>query len=399
MKTAVDRYRAAAVITANALLLFLVVNLLAIPAARSRARQAAETGRDDEKLARAYPGWPLEKIHELLDERDRLNQWEYEAFTEFRQKPVAGRFVNVDPVGFRKGRTGQRWPPVPAPCAVFVFGGSCAFGDRLPDEATIPAALEDVLPPVPSCGRRAVYNFARPSYFSTQERILFEQLLASGVVPGIAIFIDGLNEFLYEEPPEDGRLWRGAQTSELDALVRLESTSGTRQRFLRLLLGLPLVRYLRSFSPREHRLPATARPGGCDPGRILARWCANRRLIEGTASRFGVAPYFVWQPVPVYGYDVAFHVDGRLPATLDCVREGYNAFAAMTPAEPPGSDFVWLADMQVARRENLYVDAVHYTEAFSREIARAIASAVAREPRDPPSFRSTDDTFPGPPPR
>jgi hypothetical protein len=380
MKTCLALYRTAAVIAANALLLFLIANLVAIPAARARARRTAEAGRDDETLRRAYPGWPPGKIHELLDERDRLNHWEYEAFTEFRQAPASGRFVNVDPVGFRKGRTKQAWPPAPARCTVFVFGGSCAFGDRLPDESTIPALLEEILPPTPSCGRRAVYNFARPGYFSTQERILFDQLLSTGVVPGAAIFIDGLNEFFYEEPPEDGRLWKGARTTELEALVRLESTSGTRQRFLRLLLELPLVRYVRSFSPREPMSPATARPGGCDPDMILARWRANRRLIEGTASVFGVTPYFVWQPVPVYGYDVSFHLERSLPATLDCVREGYVVLAAERAREPLGSDVVWLADMQVGRRENLYVDAVHYTEAFSRDIARAIAAAMAKGP-------------------
>jgi hypothetical protein len=43
------------------------------------------------------------------------------------------------------------------------------------------------------------YNFGRAFYFSTQERILFQQLLLNGSVPDFAIFIDGLNEFFMED--------------------------------------------------------------------------------------------------------------------------------------------------------------------------------------------------------
>jgi hypothetical protein len=42
--------------------------------------------------------------------------------------------------------------------------------------------------------------------------------------------------------------------------------------------------------------------------------------------------------------------------------------------ELPG--LVWLADLQATRQGNLYVDAVHYDAAFSREIATAIARAL-----------------------
>jgi len=34
-----------------------------------------------------------------------------------------------------------------------------------------------------------------------------------------------------------------------------------------------------------------------------------------------------------------------------------------------GPNVLWLADIQLDKRENLYIDALHYTAAFSREIA------------------------------
>jgi hypothetical protein len=41
-----------------------------------------------------------------------------------------------------------------------------------------------------------------------------------------------------------------------------------------------------------------------------------------------------------------------------------------------GSDFLWLADMQLDRQENFYVDSVHYNPAFNREIATHIYEAL-----------------------
>jgi hypothetical protein len=41
-----------------------------------------------------------------------------------------------------------------------------------------------------------------------------------------------------------------------------------------------------------------------------------------------------------------------------------------------GADFVWLADMQETRKEPLYLDAVHYTADFARDIAEEIADSV-----------------------
>ncbi len=380
MKSLLSTWRSAALIAANAFLLFALVNLAAIPAVRYRDRRAALARRDDAKLERAYPGWPLAKVHALLDERDRANVWEYEAFTEFRPKPFSGRFVNIDPKGFRKGGKDAPWPPSPPECAVFVFGGSCAFGDRLPDGATIPAALERLLPPTPACAKRTVYNFARPGYFSTQERILFEQLLVSGAAPGAAVFVDGLNEFFYDDVTGDGRLWRAGRTGELSTLVRLETASGSRERLARFLVGLPVVRLLGSLRPRPPTPPDKAYSAACDFRRLLDRWRTNRRLIEREAAASGVRPLFVWQPASCFRYDVAYHIDGGVPPTLDCVREGYKAFAAEEKSEPSPSDLLWLADVQKDRHENLYVDPVHYTEAFSREIAGSIAAALSSEP-------------------
>ena len=368
-------YRDASVFAMNTAILFLALNILSIPVARLQARQATLRHRDPVDLQAVYPGLSLTEIENIRLERDRTNRWEYEAFTEFRQEPVAGRYFNVDIEGFRQGAGRQPWPPSPGTCSVLFFGGSTAYGDRLPDWETIPAALETSLSPARGCRTWSVYNFGRPGYYSTQERILFEQLLESGVTPKIAVFLDGLNEFFYPAPPGDGRPWRAGQTDNLSRLVREHNIAGSRYRFFQLFVGLPLIRVIRSALPGETSPHIAPTGGTCTASRTLERWRRNRRLTEGVAARFGVRLLFVWQPMPAY-HDVAGdNGGGKLTARLECAKQGYELLAESRPGGA-SANFLWLADVQRARTKKSYLDDVHYTAAFSREIAAAIAGAL-----------------------
>ena len=121
----------------------------------------------------------------------------YDPFVEFKHPLYSGRFLNVHPAGFRHGRDQGAWPPQPEYCNIFFFGGSTTLNVG-PDWTCIPSYLQEVL------NRRAAtakpvrtYNFGRGSYFSTQERILFQQTLLSGVTPDVAVFLDGVNDLYF----------------------------------------------------------------------------------------------------------------------------------------------------------------------------------------------------------
>ena len=372
-------YRTSAVIAMNTGLLFLALNLVSIPVARLQARRGVTHNRSVDDLRASYPGWQVAEIEELLAERERNNLWEYEAFTEFRQQPVTGRYINVSADGFRHGKTRQPWPPSPEACTVSFFGGSTAYGDRLPDGETIPAALEENLPSTSTCRAWSVYNFGRPGYYSTQERILFEQLLQLGVIPRFAVFLNGLNDFFYEEPPKDGRPWRAGQTENLARLIREHNTAGSCYRFVQLFLGLPLTRVIRLALPERTTPPAPESARGCAADRILQRWRENRRITEGVAAQFGVRPLFVWQPIPAYHYEPRDADNRRHLSSLACARKGYEVLSETRAQESTGN-FLWLADVQRGRTESLYIDEVHYTAEFSREIARAIGNAIMEAP-------------------
>ena len=100
------------------------------------------------------------------------------------------------------------------------------------------------------------------------------------------------------------------------------------------------------------------------------------------ANGFGVRPLFVWQTVPAYHYNLRYHFLSvtqtvQYPAALG---DGYALVDNLRAQGKLGPNVLWLADMQQDKQENLYVDGLHYTAAFSKEIAGQICGALSEPP-------------------
>ncbi len=374
-------YRATAFVTFNSIVFFVFVNLIlyAILSVRNKPDSPLVRYGEDNILS-AYPGWNAEDVQALLTETYADLKFEYEPFTGFRSRPLREKFINIDPAGFRFSKNQAPWPPHADAFNVFVFGGSTTFGMGLPDDETIASYLQiDAHRPI------AVYNFGRIFYLSRQEEILFQQLLQEGLVPQVAIFIDGLNDFFYPdgEPgfsPRFRRFMAGeAESNPLDNVPVVKAAHG-----------------LKKSEPVQDATPATLE-------NVATRWLANKRMIELIAAGFNVHPVFVWQPVPVYHYDLRYHflshstfvrargasmdheallenlwVHGKLgPVRIKNLADGYALTETLRAQGRLGANLLWLADMQQDKNQNLYVDAVHYSAAFSREIAERITDAIA----------------------
>lgn len=142
------------------------------------------------QVVQNYPGMNRTALRELLRET-WSRPMAFEPFTQFKERATMGRFVNVSPHGFRLSKNQGPWPPSPEAVNVFLFGGSTVFNYGLPDEQTIAFFLQGFLNEAGSGPPVRVYNFGRGHYYSSQECVLFEQLLSAGFVPAIAVFLDG----------------------------------------------------------------------------------------------------------------------------------------------------------------------------------------------------------------
>ncbi len=349
---------------ANAVAALLLATGVGVP-----APGALRYGMD--RLRPLYPDLSDEEVRDLVTEM-WTRPYVYEPYTQFREEAFTGRYLNILPAGFRSSGRPQPWPPDPRRRNVFLFGGSTAFGYGVTDEDSLPAQLEAELA-ASACGDPVtIYNLARSNYFSSQERIHFEQLLASGTRPALAIFVDGLNEFGHprDEPKFSARL----------SYLMRETHS---QLIRRWLVNVPLARWIKTL--REE--PAAPEDGG-DPDElaslILERWFRNKQLIEAVAEEFDVDTLFVWQPTPLYGFDRDREfielTNFATPAGGAALVSGYSLLEERWHEGDPrlaAPGFLWLADAHAEGGDPLYVDRVHYSPGFNLHLAERLAPAVA----------------------
>ncbi len=376
-------HRTIALLLLNSLLLFILANVAAGFYFSWKDRTKSWVGPGAEKkwrLAQVYPHMKEEEWRGLLRE-SWTRRITFEPYTQFKEGASQGTYVNVSEEGYRMSGRPQAWPPQAGAIPIFFFGGSTAFGYGVRDDETIASVLEAKLNGRGCSTPVSVYNFGRGWYYSSQERALFSRLLAGGVVPRLAIFLDGINEFttVADEPAFTGQLRRWTERNTRGGRVSAAFQGVMNLSLFRAARGarLRLERLLGGSGPRPDRRGDVRSMPQAAPA-IVERYLRNKAMIEGMAGRFSVETLFVWQPVPFYKYDRRLHLFDS-GASGDGVRLGYRMLEDLRSgfAKDERKNFLWLADLQENKQGPLYVDMFHYTAAFSGEIAGRIGESAA----------------------
>lgn len=294
-----------------------------------------------------YPDYSAEEIDQIQRQTFDV-RYVYSPYVQFRALPMRTNFVEIAPAGFRKNAGPLHpWPPEPTAFNVFMFGGSTTFGNGLPDSETVVAHLEREFQSAITNQTVRCYNFGTGYYFFTQERLLFEDLLLNGLVPKIAIFIDGLNDFRQVEGFP-------------------EFTPSLHERMAP---DIPFTGYQTPQNDQDRAVAAKW---------VLQRYQRNLRLIESAGKQAGAATYFIGQPIPYGDYPINPQTypfkqpneDHRLCAFA------YPQFAQLAQAEAFGPNFIWAADAFRNATEAMYCDAVHYSPRGAKRLARVIFERV-----------------------
>jgi len=85
----------------------------------------------------------------------------------------------------------------------------------------------------------------------------------------------------------------------------------------------------------------------------------NNAYGDGHANANGVQALFVWQPVPLWKYDLRLRLF-ELQPSHQLPRVGYPLMYDRYQRGSPPSNFAWCADVQEGSSETLYIDQVHY---------------------------------------
>ncbi|MBV9983732.1 hypothetical protein [Bradyrhizobium sp.] len=392
----------ALVVFFNTLLLFAIVNVV-VALYLSRTSENGKGQREQvvdlfierhgiETLRAAYPGLPDPEIRNLLIST-AVHGNKYHPYVEFIDTSYVSPEMLIRPEGYRViGAEQAPWPPPKGEKGektVFLFGGSTALGTGALNHQTIAAYIQKLL--------RAnfqqkinVYNFGTGAHYSTQEILFFFDWLRKGIIPDLAIFVDGLNEhafpgdrsalssFLeqdYEKilnslPGQDA----GDQVSAFEHLRLAFFKLPVVQLFLRqlgseptgaLVAGVPEA--LRQGDFRNLTRPATAEETRLSTV-VLDRFTRSMVSATGMANANGVQALFVWQPVPLYKHDLRLHPFDIQPSH-QLHRVGYPLMYDRYRRGSLPANFAWCAEVQEGRSEMLYVDQVHYRPLLARLLA------------------------------
>lgn len=352
--------------------LFVLINIVShFILKHTKAENAVIAKYDLVNLAKAYPNYSADTIREILDETWSM-QVIYSSYVQFKEPAKQGKHVNVSPNGFRLNKASEEHPyPLEKDAInIFVFGGSTIFGYGLRDNETIPAQLEEMMRKINP--RVRVYNFGRAYYFSSQERVLFEKLLTAGQVPDAIIVIDGLNDFYN---PDGELTYNGFLKDALDNTFYV-----AQKKFFAELPVVNLARFCRGLirkklTPPPKKTVSTAVADETVARTVLNRYLTNVQLIKSISDQLGIKSFFVWQPVPEYKMDIASHPFYFHGDQVDANRKkGYELAKNILPKEFP--DLIWAAEISPTCTGN-FVDKVHYSAKFNREIAEFIFNKVA----------------------
>ena len=383
----ISSYRFCALMLLNLLLALLVVNVILffIFTVKDKTRQNPVSTKYGHLLVNSlYPGLDKGEINALLKET-WSRPYIYEPFTQFKERPYKGSYVNVSTNGFRITNNQNTWPPQHGKLNIFLFGGSTTFGYGVSDKQTIASYLQKFLK-MKLNRDVSIYNFGRGHYYSTQERILFENILASGIIPNVAIFLDGLNDFYFNsnEPQFTDKIreyFNQEKVTTKDGGFIASTSIGRAARGLKFHLTKLILKEQHGELQNELKVASLKLKSKYSDPKILdmviQRYLQNKNLIETSSKSFGVTPIFVWQPIPTYHYDQSYHIFSKGGYENHSYSQyGYERMFELVKNTPLSDNFLWLADIQKNKKEPLYVDKVHYSSRFSKELAIEITNMI-----------------------
>lgn len=139
-----------------------------------------------------------QRVNRLIaEEALASNNFEYTPWTEYKNIDFAGKYINTK--GLIRVTVPNQYtnPDSTSVQTIYFFGGSTMYGVNITDRETIAAAFVNAYRErYPHGVSIQVVNYGIPAYHSYNELMLLSHLVYSGQKPGIAIILDGLNDFL-----------------------------------------------------------------------------------------------------------------------------------------------------------------------------------------------------------
>ena len=302
---------------------------------------------------------------------EQSSMFNYKPFVEFTERPRSNIFTSVSVLGNRcnKNKVANCQPAKGGRKEIWLFGGSTTFGYGVKNDETISAYIEKKLN-----NEYRVINFGAGYYFSTQERILFNNLLLELSPPYAAIFIDGLND-LGREYNFNETIYSNSIKNKMNKSTNEEIKNYFKERFYR----LNIVRLINQFKVKNRiekkEKNSSNELGNVKISKLVNILVNNQKINEAIGEKYNIKLLNILQPVPIYAdsYSTSKVPKEFLPTEdksfIKNVKMGYQIYLSK-------SKNMSLNLSKLKIKEPMYVDAVHYSPEFSKIIADTIINKI-----------------------
>jgi hypothetical protein len=316
----------------------------------------------EEQISPEYLSFSSDQIKRLYetDDIEPIKKLLKRSGEPFEEEFIYHNFSNQD-YRMRRVKNQAAWPPEKNKTNIFFFGGSTTLGYGVLLDQTIPSYTQELFD-LKENSNISVYNFGENSYTSKNELFLFKNILHSGFVPEIAIFIHGLNDFAYQTDKKSSSFGKNV----LLAFENLFKKTNL-NKVLNIFFGV--------------------RSSGASIKKTLALLNTRRKIIKKEfCEKFGTICLFVHQPIPVYHFDIKKHLfinykfRGKAKLALGFINNGSYGYELFNNQIKNNelSDFKnQLLDLSKFEiNSNQYIDTIHYSPKFNRAIAREIVKFI-----------------------
>ena len=347
------------------ILIFLIFFLLVNKLAKNFLQQTKlEKRNTPEYIKQVYGEENLEDYQKVILEQTKA--FEYNQFVEFIEKERSAEFTSVSSIGNRCNYNALKKCKIAegGKKEIWIFGGSTAFGYGVKNNETISAYLENFFDK-----KYRVINFGQGHYYSTQERILFSNLLTKLPPPFAVVFIDGFNDFSkYYEFDES------ALTKKIKYKMSKTSTDDLIDYFRERLFRLNIVRLANEMQQSQKKIIDDTNPNfnESDIIKMVETLINNQKIIKAISEKFEIKLIHILQPAPIYkdSYESSnlpkdFYRDTDNDPALKNVKLGYEFYLKKEPNLAMN-----LSNLKISNR--MYVDGVHYSSELNFAIAKII---------------------------
>ncbi|MBY0476381.1 MAG: hypothetical protein K2Q24_01955 [Chitinophagaceae bacterium] len=318
---------------------------------QSRFASRPATSNIDSHQLLIRPGAHAQMAQTLIRETKQALSFEYTPWVMYKSANINGKYVNVSQF-VRKSAPEFSISNSDSAITIYFFGGSTLFGVHAADNETIPSYFAALCKEKGVQKNIRVVNYGVPTYFSYQELMLFFQLLQQNKTPKLAVFFDGLNDFLsINEASQKHPMLNHYFQTIFNAATPVNHAEELEYSF-----------------QYSFRLPSK------DSITIMSRQLASNYLktqeqIRTIAKAYNVQTCFFLQPVPFYDY-------AGLEKDPVCDKNNRPQFQLIYPElekkSTTISGFYFLGNLLKEETGYPFADALHYSPSFSKKIAAAM---------------------------